>query len=110
MRIAVLSDQHANDVAFAAVLADVEHVGVDRAFCLGDTTQGGPQPAETLDRLARLGCETVLGNADALLLGHEVAEELTPEHLEVRDWTLSRLQDRHLEQLRSFPLTLEVEL
>src|SRR6478672_13203144 len=68
MRVALISDQHANDVAFRVALEDVERVGVEEVVCLGDVAQGGSQPAETLDRLATLGCETVLGNADALLL------------------------------------------
>ena len=68
MRVALISDQHANDVAFRVALEDVERVGVEEVVCLGDVAQGGSQPAETFDRLATLGCETVLGNADALLL------------------------------------------
>jgi putative phosphoesterase len=113
MRLALLSDQHANDVAFRAALADVEHVGADRIVCLGDVAQGGAEPAETLDRLADLGPETILGNADHFLLDETVFgpdEEPTPEHLEVREWTLSRLEDRHLGQIRDFAATLELEV
>jgi len=112
VRIALISDQHANDVAFGAVAHDIAQVGVDRIVCLGDTAQGGPQPAETLDRLAELGCETVLGNSDAFLLDvdAEPADELTEEVLEVRDWTLSQLEPRHLEQIDSWPETVEVSL
>jgi len=68
VRLALLSDQHGNDVAFRAVLADVERLGVEEIVCLGDVVQGGSEPAQTLDRLAALGGETVLGNADAFLL------------------------------------------
>ena len=68
MRLALLSDQHGNDVAFRAALADVERLGVEEVVCLGDVVQGGSEPAQTLDRLATLGCQTVLGNADAFLL------------------------------------------
>jgi putative phosphoesterase len=109
LRVALISDQHANDVAFAAVVEEIERIGADRIVCLGDVAQGGAQPAATLDRLAALGCETVLGNADAFLLGAEVAEETTPEQLEVRDWTLGQLSDRHLDQLRSFRATVEID-
>lgn len=104
MRLALLSDQHANDVAFRAVLEDVERVGVDEIVCLGDTTQGGAEPAQTLDRLASLGCETVLGNADALLLEvpADSPEPITERLLEVREWTLAQLDASHLDQIRSF--------
>ena len=111
MRVALISDQHANDVAFAAAADDIERVGVDRIVCLGDSVQGGPQPAQTLDRLAEIGCDTVLGNSDAFLLDVDVEREsVTDELLEVRDWTLSQLEGRHLEQIRSFPMTIELDL
>src|SRR6476620_7412132 len=113
MRLALLSDQHANDVAFRAALEDVEHVGADRIVCLGDVVQGGAQPAETLDRLASIGCDTVLGNADHFLLDETVFgpdEVPTPEPLQARRWTLSRLEERHFEQIRAFVPTVELEI
>jgi predicted phosphodiesterase len=104
VRLALLSDQHGNDVAFRAALADVERLDVDEIVCLGDVAQGGTEPAQTLDRLAAVGCETVLGNADAFLLEvpADSPEPLTERQLEVREWTLSQLGPPHLEQLRSF--------
>src|SRR5262249_49973031 len=72
--------------------------------CLGDAVQGGAEPAQTLDRLAALGCETVLGNADAFLLEvrSDDPEPVTERLLEVREWTLSQLSSPHVEQIRSF--------
>jgi predicted phosphodiesterase len=104
VRLALVSDQHANDVAFRAALEDVERLGVEDVVCLGDVVQGGAEPAATLDRLASLGCETVLGNADALLLEvpADSPEPITERLLEVREWTLSQLGASHLEQIRSF--------
>lgn len=110
MRVALISDQHGNDLAFGKVTEDIERIGVERIVCLGDVVQGGAQPAETLDRLKSLECETVLGNADAFLLGREVFEEPPPEHLELRDWTLGQLDQRQLEQIRSFEATVRVEV
>jgi putative phosphoesterase len=110
MRLALLSDQHGNDVGFRSAVDDVERVGVDAIVCLGDVAQGGAQPAETIERLASLDCPTVLGNADAFLLGEEVAEETTPEQAEVRDWTLAQLGEPGLEQLRSFQPVVDLEL
>lgn len=112
MRLALISDQHGNDVAFRAAVEDIERVGADSVVCLGDVVQGGAQPRETLDRLAGLGCQTILGNADHFLLDQEVFgpdEEPTPEQFEVREWTLSQLDGRHLEQIGGFVATHEVE-
>ncbi len=111
MRVALISDQHGNDFAFRAVAEDSERVGVDRLVCLGDVAQGGAQPAETLDRLRSLGCETVLGNSDDFLLRIPEAspEPITPQLLEVREWTLRQLDERHLDQIRSFQTTVGLE-
>lgn len=102
MRIAVISDMHGNDVAFEAVEKDIERQQIDQIVCLGDAIQGGPQPAAVVQRLQRLGCPVVMGNADAwLLTGIETADEGIPaERLkkmgEIRNWSLSQLtgQDR----------------
>lgn len=103
-RLALISDQHGNEVAFRAALEDIERLGVDDIVCLGDVAQGGDEPAQTLDRLAALSCETVLGNADAFLLEIPVDsnEGLTERQLERREWTLSQLDTSHLAHIRSF--------
>lgn len=112
MQLALVSDQHGNDVAFRAVVEDLERLGVDDVVCLGDTTQGGTEPRQTLDRLAALGCETVLGNADDLLLDvtSDSPEPITERLLEVREWTLSQLDSSHLEQIRAFAPVVRREL
>jgi putative phosphoesterase len=112
MRLALLSDQHGNDVAFRVAIQDVERLGPEEVVCLGDVVQGGPEPAQTLERLAALGCETVLGNADAFLLEVPVdsPEPVTERQLEVREWTLSQLDSSQLEQIRSFAPVVRREL
>jgi predicted phosphodiesterase len=110
--LALVSDIHGSDDALAAVVAALEELGINRVICLGDAVQGGDQPREVLDRLAQLGWPVVLGNADAFLL--EVPanspEPLTQGHLDKREWTLSQLEPGHLDQIRSFVQTLDVEL
>jgi predicted phosphodiesterase len=111
-RLALLSDQHANDVAFRAALEDVERLGAEEIVCLGDVAQGGAEPAQTLGRLASIGCETVLGNADALLLEvpADSPEPVTERQLEVRAWTLAQLDASQIEQIRSFAPVVRREL
>jgi len=112
MRLALLSDQHGNDTAFRAVLEAVERLRVEDIVCLGDVAQGGDEPAQTLDRLAALGCDTVLGNADAFLLEvpTDSNEPVTEAQLERREWTLSQLADSHLVQIRSFAPVVRREI
>jgi predicted phosphodiesterase len=109
--LALVSDIHGSDDAFAAVLAELAERGIDRGVCLGDAVQGGDQPREVLDRLASLGWPVVLGNADAFLLDvpADSPEEITAAQLEKRDWTLAQLDERRLEQIRSFAPALELE-
>ena len=64
MRIAIVSDIHANLAAFEAVLAHARSIGFDSMVCLGDVVGYGPDPVECVD-LVREHCEwTLLGNHD----------------------------------------------
>src|ERR1700730_14611892 len=110
--IALVSDIHGSDDALAAVVTELDQLGVDRVLCLGDAVQGGDQPREVLNRLAALGWPVVLGNADAFLLEvpSDSPEPLTQGHLEKREWTLAQLDPSQLEQIRSFAATLDIEL
>jgi predicted phosphodiesterase len=46
MRVAVISDVHANYHALEAVLEEIDDEGVDALWCLGDTVGYGPLPNE----------------------------------------------------------------
>lgn len=64
MRIAVLSDPHANLGALDAALDAAAAVSADEVWCLGDLVGLGPDPAECVSRL-RDSCALVLaGNHD----------------------------------------------
>jgi len=108
--LALVSDAHGNDRALAAVVDELARLGIDRAVCLGDMVQGGDNPREVLDRLSELGWPVVLGNADDFLLEipDDSPEEITDAQLEKRLWTLAHLDERHLEQIRAFPRTVEL--
>ena len=112
MPLALVSDIHGNDAALAAVVAELERLGIERVVCLGDVAQGGPEPAGVLDRLAALRWPVILGNADAFLLDvpADSPEPITEAQLERREWTLSGLTPAHLDQIRGFVPTLDVEV
>lgn len=112
MRIALISDIHGNCFALDAALADLRSQQVDQIICLGDTIQGGAQPAETVRRLAELGCSIVMGNADAWLLAEEndAAEPTSQQQREARAWTLSKLSADDQAFIRSFQPTVEMAL
>ena len=116
MRVAVISDMHGNDVAFEVVEADIRAQRVDQIVCLGDAIQGGPQPAQVVQRLRRLACPVVMGNADAWLIsGEETADEgIPPERLkkmgEIRLWSLSQLTEDDVDFIANFQPTVTIEL
>jgi predicted phosphodiesterase len=65
MRLAIISDIHANYLALEAVLADIGRRGADRVICLGDVVLKGPQPKECVDRMRAEGILSLLGNTEA---------------------------------------------
>jgi predicted phosphodiesterase len=112
MRVAVISDIHANCFALDATLDDLEQYPVDQVICLGDVVQGGAQPRQTITRLRELACPVVMGNADSWLLTEEsdTIEPTTQQQREVRAWTLAELSSADLDYVRGFQRTLEVSL
>jgi len=113
MRIALISDIHANYVSLEAVLADIARQGVDRVVCLGDVAATGPQPVAVLARLAALSCPVVMGNADAWLLDPQPGaggDELLQKVEAIDQWCRQQLTARELDYIASFTPTLSIEL
>jgi predicted phosphodiesterase len=111
LRVALISDAHGNAVGLRAALDDIAGRGVDAIVSLGDVAQGGPQPVECLELVRAADARTVMGNSDAFLLDpHASTEEPTERHLVQREWTLSQLTQPHLDYIRSFEPTVELDL
>lgn len=69
MKIAVISDIHANLEALKTVLKDIEEQKCDKIFCLGDLAMAGPQPVETVDFIMKQKDWTIIqGNTDKLIV------------------------------------------
>lgn len=110
MRIAVLTDIHANREAFEAVLADVAGHGVDRVALLGDIVGYGADPVWCCERAAGLvaeGAICVRGNHDNAASG--APEAMSPLARMALDWTRDRLGDAEVDFLAGLPLTAEAE-
>jgi diadenosine tetraphosphatase ApaH/serine/threonine PP2A family protein phosphatase len=106
MRIAVLSDIHANFVALEAVLA---HLGsVDAIWQLGDVVGYGPEPDAVVERLAAIKAGGVRGNHDAAALGGSEIEWFNPDARAAVEWTRSVIADSTVAWLTALPeLTVE---
>lgn len=64
MRVAIISDIHANITAFEAVLDDLQKQNVERTYCLGDLVGYAAHPNEVIDRIRRDKTPTIMGNYD----------------------------------------------
>jgi len=85
MRIAVLSDVHANLIALDAVLADAG--SIDAVWHLGDIVGYGPDPDGVVARLHSIGATGVRGNHDAAAVGGREIEWFNPEARRAMEWT-----------------------
>jgi putative phosphoesterase len=103
VRVAAISDIHGNLPALEAVLAEIDVEGVDAIAVAGDTAHG-PWPAEVVDLLVDRGAHCVRGNAD-----REVIERSDRYGL-LAQWSADRLGERRLAVVRSWPLTVELQV
>lgn len=69
MRIAIMSDIHANPKALEDVLADARSQGCERIICLGDIVGYGYDPVSCIDLCRKNDVKCLLGNHDAGLVG-----------------------------------------
>lgn len=112
MRVALISDLHANEVALRAVLDDIARVGVDQIICLGDVATLGPRPGAIIQTLRELGCPCIQGNHDAFLLDPGLIHTYTeaPVVVEAVDWCRAQLSGEALAFVRTFRPHLEIAL
>lgn len=104
MRIAILSDVHANLAALEAVLRHAEAENATDAFwCLGDTVDYGPQPRECVARLRELGVVMVAGNHDRAATGMMGTEEFNPDAATSSAWTRTQLSQDDAAFLDALP-------
>jgi predicted phosphodiesterase len=103
MRVAVISDVHANLHALEAVLAGLEREKPDAVWCLGDTVGYGPQPSRCCALVEERADSCLIGNHDLGALGALPLDDFQPDAAEVARWTGTALEEparRWLESLR----------
>jgi predicted phosphodiesterase len=101
MRVAVISDIHANLHALDAVLAEIEGERLDAVWCLGDLVGYGPKPNECCARVKSRVDVCLIGNHDLVALGRLGSEEFNPEAAEAATWTRGALDDASRSYLES---------
>jgi predicted phosphodiesterase len=91
MRVAVISDIHANYHALETVLAEVDAARVDAVWCLGDTVGYGPRPNECCEIVEALADLCLVGNHDLVVLGELAVSDFNDEAAAAATWTVKVL-------------------
>lgn len=118
MKIAFISDIHANIYALEEVLRDIEAKGIDNIYCLGDLVGYMPFPNQVIEMIRDRNIPTVQGNYD-----ESVGEDLlvcgcdykNPRDMELASrsllWTQKNTSIANKEYLKNLPgkIALDIE-
>ena len=109
MRLLLIADIHANLEALQTVL-EVPH---DRAICLGDIVDYGPDPDRCIDLLRKKNIITLRGNHDnAVAFKMDCQCGYKYKHLSIatREYTWEILDRSRIEYLQKLPLLIKEEI
>lgn len=116
MKIAVISDIHANFPALEAVMKDIRRENCEKVFCLGDLAMAGPQPHMVIDFVRKQADWTVIqGNTDKLIAEYsqktyEDVKQMYPMMANALADDARILEEDKKQYLKSLPPQLELEI
>ena len=93
MRVAVISDIHANLHALETTLAEVDAERPDAIWCLGDVVGYGPRPNECCAVVSERADLCLIGNHDLVALGGSDVAEFNPDAAAAALWTREELSE-----------------
>jgi predicted phosphodiesterase len=107
MRIAIISDIHANLSAFQAVLEYIDTKGVDEIVCLGDLVGYGAFPNECVE-LARERCTfSLMGNHDSAGIGLTSIVTFNRLAADAIRWTQAQLNEESKSYLKGLKFIID---
>jgi predicted phosphodiesterase len=95
MRIAIVSDVHANRHAFEAVLDDVEAAGAEELWCLGDLVGYGAEPDACVELARDHAAVCLAGNHDLAACGKLPLDQFVKGAELSIEWTRDVLAPEH---------------
>jgi predicted phosphodiesterase len=113
MRVAVISDVHANEQALDAVLEEIDAWGPEAVWCLGDVVGYGPAPNRCCELVSERADICLIGNHDLVALGMLDVEDFNEEAAAAALWTRGELEERwrsYLSALEPSAVAGEAEL
>jgi len=102
MKIAVISDIHANMEAFTAVLGDIDRTAVDDLICLGDAIGYGPEPDAVVRLLRHREIASVVGNHDLAAIEPHYLHWFNPPARVSLKQSIAALSQPSIEYIRGF--------
>jgi predicted phosphodiesterase len=99
MRLAIISDIHANLPALEAVLAAVEESDIDETWCLGDVVGYGADPDRCAELVADRCSLCLVGNHDLAVLDQLDVSTFSPAAAAAVRWTREVARPETLEFL-----------
>lgn len=109
-QIAIFTDAHGLLEPTKAVLEDISKRGITEIYSLGDNIGVGPNPSEVLDLLNEYNVKSIAGNSeDYVTLGSSPFKSYFNTLKEAsRLWTLSKLNERQIGEIKLFPHSIEL--
>lgn len=108
MKLALVSDIHANLEALQATLDDIASRFVDRIICLGDIVGYNARPGECIALIRRVDARCVAGNHDLAVCGRLPTKNFGSTAARAVAWTQRRLAQGDLNFLGGLPLKANI--
>jgi predicted phosphodiesterase len=100
VRIAAISDIHANLPALESVFASIDEAAIDEVWCLGDVIGYGAEPDECADMVRERCALCLVGNHDLAVLGGLDVAAFSEAAAAAVTWTADHVAERTLAMLR----------
>ena len=100
MIVALISDIHSNKEALDVVVTEIESLGVDALFCLGDIVGYNADPDTCVDVVMSRAAEVVRGNHDKAVAGFLDLDWFNNSARAAALWTRSTVRPDTLETIR----------
>ena len=111
MKIAVISDIHANLYALRNILEHIDDQKVDTIICLGDLVGYGPHPNEVVSTIRRRNILCIKGNYDSSVVDNQYSyireTQLNSFSL---PWTVNELREENRMYLKNLPNSLSLNI
>lgn len=103
MKLAIISDIHANYHALSAVLEEIEKIEADRIFALGDIVGYNAYPSEVIKIVRNRNISSIMGNHDIVCCGLENPIWFNSSAREAALWTRKKLSREDRAYLQTLP-------